>query len=150
MQKDEIANYISHHYRGVISVDAWGEQSFFYNPERNLPRGVYFATLKAKDGENDQASGLDRKGVYRFNFGVTKPTFESVLGPKPSRPAAGGVVKTGHNFRQLNTLMPHPVYGWMSWVCILNPDRESFDNLLPLLEESYALAVRKYDKRVKT
>lgn len=150
MQKEEISHYIAERYQGVITADAWGEQSFFYNPEGKLPRGVYFATLKDKDGDNDKASGLDRTGIFRFNFGISKPSYEKVLGRKPSRPVAGGVVDTGHDFTQLNTLLPHPVYGWMFWVCILNPDQKVFHSLLPLLSESYELVVKKYGKRVKS
>lgn len=150
MQKEEIADYITEQYQGVIAVNAWGEQSFFYNPEGKLPRGVYFATLKDKNGDNDKASDLDRADVFRFNFGISKISYEKVLGTKPSRPLAGGVVDTGHDFAQLNTLLPHPVYGWMSWVCILNPDQKVFRSLLPLLSESYELVVKKYGKRVKS
>lgn len=51
---------------------------------------------------------------------------------------------------QLNTFLPHPVYGWMSWVCILNPNEEQFRRLFPLLDESYRLVVQKYAKRVKS
>lgn len=150
MQKEEIAEFITEQYHGLVAVDAWGEQSFFYNPERKLPRGVYFATLKDKDGDNDKASGLHRPGVFRFNFGISKSSYERVLGKRPSRPVAGGVVDTGHEFTQLNTLLPHPVYGWMSWVCILNPDQDVFRDLHPLLNESYELVVKKYGKRVKS
>lgn len=150
MQKEKIADYITNQYQGLVAVNAWGEQSFFYNPEGKLPRGVYFATLKDKDGDNDKASDLSREGVFRFNFGISKSTYEEVLGKGPSRPAAGGVVDTGHDFNQLNTLLPHPVYGWMSWVCILNPDQDAFRSLRPLLDESYELVVQKYMKRVKS
>ncbi len=146
----EISDYILDQYSGLVAVDAWGEQSFFYNPDGRLPRGVYFATLKDKDGDNDKASKLGRDGVYRFNFGVSKPSFERVLGERPARPAAGGVVDTGHDFTQLNTLLPHPVYAWMSWVCILNPDESVFRGLVPLLNESYGLVVKKHSKRVKS
>lgn len=148
VQKNEIAEYILDHYVGLVAVDAWGEQSFFYNPDGRLPRGVYFATLKDKDGDNDKASKLDRDGVFRLNFGVSKPSFERVLGERPVRPSAGGVVDTGHDFTQLNTLLPHPVYAWMSWVCILNPDEAMFRGLVPLLNESYDLVVKKYAKRI--
>lgn len=150
MLKEEIANYIIEHYPGLIAVDAWGEQSFFYNPEGKLPRGVYFATLKEKDGDNDKASYLNRTGVFRFNFGISKSSYEKVLGKNPSRPAAGGVVDTGHDFTQLNILLPHPVYGWMSWICILNPDQNAFHSMLSLLNEAYELAVKKYDIRIKS
>lgn len=149
MRKEEVAYYISGKYRGLVTVHAWGEQSFFYNPEGKLPRGVYFATLKDKDGDNDKASALNRSGIFRLNFGVSKPTYEFALGKRPVRPVAGGVVDTGHDFTQLNTLLPHPVYGWMAWVCILNPDKECFRGLHPLLDESYKLVLQKYAKRVK-
>jgi hypothetical protein len=147
--QSEISKLTFEQYHGLIAVDAWGEQSFFYNPEGRLPRGVYFATLKNKDGDNDKASQLGRAGVFRFNFGISKSAYEKVLGARPARPAAGGVVDTGHDFTQLNTLMPHPVYGWMAWVCVLNPDLAMWQRLQPLLSESYGLAVEKYTKRVK-
>ncbi|EPC03998.1 hypothetical protein L861_01460 [Litchfieldella anticariensis FP35 = DSM 16096] len=150
MRKQDISDFLLDRYPGVVSVNAWGEQSFFYNPESMLPRGVYFATLKDKDGANDNASGLYRDGVYRFNFGVSKETYQKVLGSQPARPAAGGIVETGHDFTQLNTLLPHPVYGWMSWVCVLNPDTELFASLFPMLDESYDLVVEKFKKRVKS
>lgn len=149
MQKKEISQFILEQYQGLLAVDAWGEQSFFYNPEGRLPRGVYFATLKNKDGDNDKASALDRDGVFRFNFGVSKSSYEAVLGKRPARPAAGGVVATGHDFTQLNTLLPHPVYGWMSWICVLNPDEAKMKTLRPMLDESYELAVMKYARRIR-
>ena len=150
VQKKEVSEYILDQYRGVVAVDAWGEQSFFYNPDRRLPRGIYFATLKDKDGENDKGSNLDREGVFRFNFGIGKSSYKEILGNIPARPAAGGVVNTGHNFTELNKVLPHPVYGWMSWVCVLNPDKAMIQKLEPLLNESYDLAVKKYAKRVKS
>lgn len=150
MKKEAIADFITTRYHGLVSVNAWGEQSFFYNPEGRLPRGVYFATLKDRDGANDRASGLNRAGVFRLNFGISKATYEEALGKRPARPVAGGVVDTGHEFTRLNELLPHPVYGWMSWVCILNPDEDAFRRLRPLLDESYNLVVGKYAKRVQS
>ena len=44
--------------------------------------------------------------------------------------------------------MPHPVYGWMSWVCILNPTIEYFNSSLKeLIDEAYELARQKAKKR---
>lgn len=149
VQKKDISEYILDQYRGVVAVDAWGEQSFFFNPDRRLPRGVYFATLKDNDGDNDRGSNLSREGVFRFSFGISKSSYEEALGKRPARPAAGGVVDTGHNFSELNTLLPHPVYAWMSWVCVLNPDKAMIQELEPLLNESYDLVVKKYAKRIK-
>jgi hypothetical protein len=137
VQKQEISRYILRQYRGLFAVDAWGEESYFYNPDGQLPRGVYFATLKNKDGDNDKASNLDRDSVFRLNFDISKITFEKVLGERPTRPSAGGVVNTGHDFTRLNTLLAHPVYAWMAWVCVLNPETDMLRDLAPLLNESY-------------
>ena len=148
MEESAVARYIQESFPGIVPVAAWGETSFFYNPGRALPRGVYFATLKAKDGDNDRASQLNRLGVFRLNIGISKPTYRSLFGPPPARPAAGGIVETGHDFSALDTLLPHPVYGWMSWVSVLNPAAATFETVKPLLAEAHGLAVAKFGKRV--
>lgn len=148
MEESAIAGYLCESFAGIVPVAAWGETSFFYNPGRALPRGVYFATLKAKDGDNDRASNLNRPTVFRLNIGISKPTYRSLIGPPPTRPAAGGVVKTGHDFTVLDTLLPHPIYGWMAWVSVLNPSRATFESVKPLLAEAYALAAAKFRTRV--
>jgi len=150
MRQEDVSACVLKRYPGLALVEAWGEQSLFYNPDGLLPRGVYFATLKDKDGDNDKGSMLNRDGVFRFNFGVSQPSFEKALGKKPARPRAGKTVDTGHDFTRLNTLLPHPVYAWMCWVCILNPDTITFRALLPLLDESFELAVKKYSRRLRS
>ncbi|GHA86366.1 DUF6194 family protein [Cognatilysobacter bugurensis] len=148
MEESSVAQYICESFEGIVPVCAWGETSFFYNPGLVLPRGVYFATLKVKDGDNDQASDLARPGVFRLNMGIGKPTYRSLFGLPPARPAAGGVVNTGHDFSVLDTLTPHPVYGWMAWVSVLNPSAQTFETIKPLLREAHELAAVKFDKRV--
>jgi hypothetical protein len=149
MEESTIAGYICENFPGIIATAAWGETSFFYNPGKALPRGVYFATLKAKDGDNDRASDLNRPSVFRLNIGVSKATYHRLFGPPPARPAAGGVVDTGHDFTALDTLLPHPVYGWMAWVSVLNPSPATFGLVKPLLVEAHALAMAKFGKRVQ-
>jgi hypothetical protein len=56
-------------------------------------------------------------------------------------------VDTGHDFTVLDQLLPHPVYGWMSWVSVLNPSAATFDTVKPLLVKAYELAVGKFAKR---
>lgn len=148
MEESAVARYIRERFPGIVPVAAWGETSFFYNPGQALPRGVYFATLKSRDGAHDRASRLDRAGVFRLNIGIGKPTYRSLFGPPPARPGAGGVVETGHDFTALDTLCPHPVYGWMAWVSVLNPSVATFEAVKPLLDEAYALAAAKFGKRV--
>ncbi len=72
MEESAIAQYIQESFHGIVLIAAWGETSFFYTLGRALPRGVFFATLKAKDGENDRASQLDRPEVLRLNIGISK------------------------------------------------------------------------------
>ncbi|WP_216904678.1 DUF6194 family protein [Synechococcus sp. CCY 9618] len=147
MDSSAISSHITSKFAGIQPIPAWGEVSFFYNPGGKLPRGVYFATLKDKDGSNDRASDLQRPGVFRLNIGISKPTYRSLFGEQPARPPAGGVVDTGHDFTALDQLLPHPVYGWMSWVCVLNPSAVTFKTIEPLLAEAYDLAVAKFAKR---
>jgi hypothetical protein len=56
-------------------------------------------------------------------------------------------VQTGHDFTALDTLTPHPVYGWMSWVSVLNPSKTTFEAIEPLLAESHTLAIGKFARR---
>lgn len=147
MEESAVARYICESFPGIVPVEAWGETSFFYNPARALPRGVYFATLKVKDGENDRASHLSRPGVFRLNIGISKPTYRSLLGTPPARPAAGGVVDTGHDFTTMDTVLPHPVYGWMAWISVLNPGAATWETVKPLLAEAHGLAVARFRKR---
>jgi hypothetical protein len=147
MDSSAISDHIIRTYAGVHPVRAWGEVSFFYNPGGALPRGIYVATLKDQNGSNDRASDLQRPGVFRFNIGISTATYRALFGAQPVRPPAGGVVNTGHDFTALDQLLPHPVYGWMSWVCVLNPSAATFETLEPLLAEAYDLAVAKFAQR---
>ncbi len=93
---ETIIDYTTAAYEGVVVDKNWGERGLFYNPEGKLPKGIYLLTFKEKDGPNDKASNLNRTGVYRLNLGVSKPTFGALFGALPTRPAAGGIVDTGH------------------------------------------------------
>jgi hypothetical protein len=43
--------------------------------------------------------------------------------------------------------MPHPVYGKMYWVCVLNPSAATFEAVKPLLAEAYQAAAGRHAKR---
>jgi hypothetical protein len=144
----EVADAVVARYPGVVPTASWGETSLFVNPGGQLPRGVYFCTLKDHDGANDRASRLDRDGVYRVALGLPPAAYLQRFGARPARPPKGGVVATGHDFTQRNVLMPHPVYAWMGWVQLLSPSREVFDALLPLLDAAHAEATAACARRV--
>ena len=45
--------------------------------------------------------------------------------------------------------MPHPVYGKMYWVCVLNPSAETFKTVRDLLAEAYEAGMRKRAKHAE-
>ena len=148
MEPKEIIDYCEKNYPDISIVESWGETGVFYNPQNKFKRGVYILTIKEKDGDNDKSSNLDRHGVYRLNIGVSRNTFLKHFAEIPARPSKGGVIDMDCDFTQKGVLMPHPVYGWMSWVCILNPTIEYFNSSLKeLIDEAYELARQKAKKR---
>ena len=147
MQADELIEYALETYDGVILTEAWGERGLFTDPDRKLARGTYFVTVEEADGPNDTASDLDREGVYRVNLGISAESFRSHFGGAPERPAKGEAVATGHDFAALDEILPHPTYGWANWVRVLNPSRETFEELKPLLDEAYERARAGFERR---
>jgi hypothetical protein len=141
----EIVRYIADTFDGVNVAEANGDTFFVYDPDRQLPpeRQMPFATLVSSDAY-DQVSNLNRPGVYRLNIGVSRETYRSLFGPPPPNPGAAGIVDTGHDFSTLDQVMPHPVYAMMSWVCVLNPTRETFQAVQGYLAEAHAQAARHY------
>lgn len=152
---DDVIRSLMARYKGLVAIEAWGETSLFYNPIGILKRGAYCLTFKQKDGENDFSSKLDRQNVcYRMNFKISKPTFLTYFDESqmPARPAKGQVItlnsKKAYDPTVIDQLIPHPVYGWMSWVSVINPSRKTIEMLLDkgLIEESYQDAINRHNK----
>lgn len=148
MQAIDIVNRVLRDFEGVVPKSSWGETSLFYNPAQALPNGVYFCTLKEKDGENDKASRLDREGVFRLSIGISTTTYEKLFGLRPKRPSKGKIIDSEYDFTALNELMPHPIYGWMSWVQVLNPSESTFESIFPLIAEAHSSAVIKFNRKM--
>ncbi len=149
MTAEEILNYCLENFDGTVLVESWGEKGIFYNPDHVLKRGVYILTVKEKDGDNDKGSDLDREDVYRVNMGIRKKTFTELFGAVPKRPSAGGIVDMNYDFTALDKMLPHPVYSWMAWMCVLNPSEQTFEKLKPFIKEAYEYAKEKFKKRKK-
>ncbi|MBB1441459.1 hypothetical protein H5202_23140, partial [Shewanella sp. SG41-4] len=139
MHPESIIEKIVSSFEGIVPKSSWGETSLFYNPGKALPNGVYFCTIKEKDGDNDKSSKLDRAGVYRLSFGISRNSYERLFGDKPKRPAKGCTVNAEHDFTVENKLIMHPIYGWMSWVQILNPTESMFTEVFPLITEAHSI-----------
>lgn len=46
-----------------------------------------------------------------------------------------------------NIILPHPVYAWMAWISVINPTKETFDKLKPLINESFFNSKDKFANR---
>ena len=114
-----IVQYILDTYPDADLVEALNAYFFSVDAEKHWPN---FATLVTTN-EHDDASDLDRPGVFRLNLGVDRPTFEAIVANDPDP-----------DFRAFDTLLPHPVYGQQLWISILNPTHETFElTVVPLI-----------------
>jgi hypothetical protein len=147
MDANTLLDRVDARYDGLVRHETWGERALFYNHDGDLPRGTYFLTVKEHDGDNDRASELDRPGTYRVSFAPSAAGYRERFGAPPDRPARGGVVATGHDFARVDELLPHPVYAWAGWVCVLSPTAETVEELWPLVDEAYERAVTAYRER---
>lgn len=145
----DMVEQVQARFEGLNLVEAWGEQSLFYNPGNLFSRGTYFCTVKSKDGDNDRASALDRDGVWRLNFGLPNNRFVEIFGAKPARPGKGGVIEGPWDFTTLDQLMPHPVYGWGGWVCVNCPSARTVEKLWPLMALAHKKAAANFNTRAR-
>jgi len=150
MTASDITEIIKQKLDGIEIKSAYSETTFFYNPKNSLPHGVYFLTIKEKDGPNDKASQLSRAGVFRLSFKPKTFTYSKYFGVKPRRPRKNEVVSIEGDPAKLDSWMPHSIYAWMGWTMILNPSEKSFALLFPYIEESYKQAIEKFSIRTKS
>ena len=151
MNEAQISRYITETFEGVDVVVDSDNSFFFYNPDSNVPpdHRFPFVTLVTSD-IYDQFSNLNRPSVFRLNIGIGKQTFRSLFGDPARSSGRESAVESGDNsggydFTALDQLMPHPLYGRMFWVSVLNPGDETFETKVqPLLAEAYELAVDRY------
>ncbi|THF87870.1 hypothetical protein E7T09_01150 [Deinococcus sp. KSM4-11] len=144
MDQAELLAHLRHLYPGAEFLEHGGTVFVMYDPDGRLPpeRKQPFVTV-VPDDAHDQVSNLSRPGVYRLNMGVRPETYRAHFGPHP-RSGADGLVDTEHDFTVLDTLLPHPMYAPMSWVCVLSPSEATVATLRPLLDEAYTVAVRRH------
>ena len=143
MDEDAISRYITETFDGVETITVDDNIFYFYGPEHKFP----FATLMTND-DNDNASALNRPGIFRLNIGVGKPTFRALIGASSPTPDADNADTNAYDFTALDRLLPHPIYGRMFWVCVLNPSAATFATTVrPLLAEAYELVLGRRTRR---
>jgi hypothetical protein len=107
---------------------AWGDAFFYYAPDGEMPRHTQpYGTIVTKDYPDDTASQLDPPGRWRVNVQVGRTARPALLGPEHD-PAAADV------------LLPHPVYGALGWICVVNPGERTTGTVVRLLREAHEAA----------
>ena len=141
MNEADISRYITDTFAGVDIVEVDGDRFFFNNFGQDEPDHTFpFATIVTGDRYEGEPSDLDCPGVFRLNIGVSRDTFRSLVG-------ADQTGERHDDFTALDTIMPHPEYGSMFWVCVLNPSAATFETVRPLLAEAYDLAAERLRRR---
>jgi hypothetical protein len=142
-----ISRYITDTFDRVEVAEASGDSFFMYLPKHQFDPAhrLPFATIVTSDAY-DHFSDLNRPSVFRLNFGVSKETFQSLFGPQPFPSDADEAAGSGYDFTALDTLLPHPVYGRMFWVCVLNPSTATFAAIKPMLAEAYELSMKRMSR----
>lgn len=134
---------------GIVTTTGHGDWFLFYDPDGiTVPEQRFpFCTLVTGD-RYDAASRLDRDpATYRVNLGVDRESYEGLFGPAPRQPAGSEVLDTGCDYTVTDTLMPHPFYAPMHWVCVVDPGERTRATLATLLGNAHGLARRSYDNR---
>lgn len=127
---DTVTRYLLEAFPGVQTDTTTPDTFFFHGDDHRLP----FATLISRDTDFDHASRLDRPGVFRLNLGIGKASFLALF---------EGPAREVGDLAALDRLMPHPAYGKMYWICVLNPSPGTFERLKPLIAEAHALSARR-------
>ena len=129
---DDIHRYILDTYPDTIVAAIEGGTFYSCDPA-NFPN---FATVVTSDAFDD-ASNLSREGAYRLNIGLSRDTFQRLVGDHEAP-----------DYTALDQLMPHPVYARQHYVSILNPSAETFEDVIkPLLVEGHARTAAQYARR---
>lgn len=118
----------------VQREETYGYTFFFVGDDHRLP----FVTFADSDNDFDSVSNLNREGVFRVNIGVSKETFQKLVGEPTSEPI---------DYTRLDTFLPHPDYARQHFVCILNPSGANVEITKNLIVEAHAIAARRLQRK---
>jgi hypothetical protein len=121
----------------VEQEENFGYLFFFVGDDHRLG----FVTIGHEDNDFDQVSNLNRDGVFRINIGVSRQTYDSLI---------GDVDPETVDYTVLNVFLPHPHYAKQNFICILNPSGENADITKQLMLEAYSIADARFQRKSKT
>ena len=121
--REAVITYIVDTYPETDVVTIEGGSFFSLDAEKHWPN---YATVVWND-DFDQASDLLSRGAFRLNLGVSRDTFERLVGAEAEP-----------DHRAFDRLLPHPVYARQHWISILNPTEDTFrEVVVPLIAEAH-------------
>ena len=135
MDEKSLSDWIVENLSETQVTTADGSSFFLTDPEGKFP----YATIVTTD-LYDSFSDLSRPGFFRVNIGVSKATFLSLFGSKDPE---------GYDFTAVDQFMPHPVYGKMYWISVVNPDVRTLERTKELLREAYEADLAKQARRAQ-
>jgi uncharacterized protein DUF6194 len=121
----------------VQREENFGYIFFFVGDDHRLS----FVIIAQSDNDFDNVSNLNREGVFRINIGVSRETFEALLGDASSENV---------DYSVLNVFLPHPDYSKQHFVCILNPSQENEEVTKNLIVEAHSIAAARYQRRTNS
>lgn len=92
----------------------------------------------------DEASYLNRDGVFRLNVSVGRRRFQELFGYGPADHAGH---EADWDYAALDIVLPHPVYARQAWVSILNPGQQAGDLARALITEARDRAAARHRSR---
>jgi hypothetical protein len=124
---------------------AWGDAFFYYAPDGRMPQHEQpYGTIVIKDYPDDTASELHAPDRWRVNVHVDRATFRRLTGEEPrslTRP---------RDYAATDAFIPHPVYGALGWVAVVNPGEQTTEVVLQLLREAHDAARARFERRRET
>ncbi|MBO0828103.1 MAG: erythromycin esterase [Streptosporangiales bacterium] len=134
---------------GIVTTEANGDWFVFYDPDAVTQPDSRFPFCTVVTGDRyDAASDLDRDpGSYRVNLGISGESYEQRLGDAPRQAAGREVIDTGVDYTSRDTVMPHPFYAPLHWVCVVNPGERTRRQLCELLDDAYGQARHLYENQ---
>ncbi len=121
---------------------AWGDSFFYFAPDARMPEHTQpYGTIVTKDYPDDTASELDRTHRWRVNIHVDRATFRELTGEDPRR------LVRARDYAEADRLMPHPVYGPLGWIAVVDPGDETTRLVLELLRVAHEAARRRAERR---
>ncbi len=123
---------------------AWGDTFFYYSPDGRVPgTGQPFATITTKDYPGEPACGLEEPGAFRVNIHAGAHAYARHCGHAPRQAPPATTV----DHRRHDTVLPHPAYARLGWVCVTNPAQQSGTVTRELLATAHRLAHERHRRR---